>query len=364
MSKVRVTSTFVANMRIALVFFAFVIPGTGCQRYTIRTQSRVALDSPVDTRITDISPVSPIAGPVRPVVVGKADSGTRIAILDVDGLILNTPFAGPMSLGENPVALFREKLDAAEADACAKAVVLRVNSHGGGVAACIAMRRDMERFKARSGKPVVACLLDTATGGAYYLASGADMVVAGEATVTGALGVILNLFNLQDLMAQYNVIPQSVKSGVLVDIGSSSRPLKEAERTLLQTMADEFHNQLREDIKRSRPRLSDEQGTTFDGRLFTGRQALARGLVDRIGELDDAIQFASQLGCGDTSVRPTVTLYRRANDPANSIYAVTANIPLQGAGFLPNLPGLERSKIPTFLSVWQPELTMEKLGGK
>jgi protease-4 len=57
-------------------------------------------------------------------------------------------------------------------------------------------------------------------------------------------------------------------------------------------------------------------------------------------------------------------LYRRANDPANSIYSVTANIPLQGAGLLPNLPGLDRAKMPTFLSVWQPELTMEKLGGK
>jgi protease-4 len=351
-------------MRIALVILTLCVAGTGCQRYTIRTQSHVALDTPVDTRITDISPVSPIAGPVRPVVVGRGDSGTRIAILDVDGLILNTPFAGPMSLGENPVALFREKLDAAEADGCVKAVVLRVNSHGGGVAACVAMRRDLERFKARTGKPVVACLLDTATGGAYYLASGADMVVSGPATVTGALGVILNLFNLQDLMAQYNVIPQAIKAGALVDIGSSSRPLKEGERALLQAMADEFHTQIQDDIKRSRPKLSVTQGTTFDGSLFTGRQALARGLVDSLGGLDDAIQFATQLGCGNASMQPTAILYRRGNDPANSIYAVTANIPLQGAGFLPNLPGLERSKMPTFLSVWQPELTMEKLGGK
>ena len=63
-------------------------------------------------------------------------------------------------------------------------------------------------------------------------------------------------------------------------------------------------------------------------------------------------------------MKPEVVLYRRANDPASSVYAVTANIPLQGAGLLPNLPGLDRSKLPTFLSVWQPELTMEKLGGK
>src|SRR5205823_4960340 len=98
----------------------------------------------------------------------------------------------------------------------------------------------------------VACLLDTATGGAYYLASAADYVLAGPATVTGGLGVLLNLFNLQDLMAQFNVIPQSIKAGELVDIGSSARPLKPAEKELLQAMADEFHRQLRSDIARSR----------------------------------------------------------------------------------------------------------------
>ncbi|OWK39366.1 signal peptide peptidase SppA, 36K type [Fimbriiglobus ruber] len=284
--------------------------------------------------------------------------------MDVDGLILNTPFAGPMSLGENPVALFREKLDATEADPRVKSVVLRINSPGGGVAACVAMRRDLERFKARSGKPVVACLLDTATGGAYYLASAADHVVAGPATVTGGVGVILNLFNLQDLMAQFNVLPQPIKAGELTDIGSSARPLKAAEKELLQSMADEFHKQLRIDILRSRPRLNEATGAMFDGRIFTGSQATSHGLVDQVGDLDEAIQHAAQLGCPNTTGRPAVVLYRRANDPANSVYAVTANVPLQGAGLLPNLPGLERSKMPTFMSVWQPELTMEKLGGK
>jgi protease-4 len=270
-----------------------------------------------------------------------------------------------MSVGENPVALFREKLAAIEADGSVRAVVLRVNSHGGGVAACIAMRRDLERFKVRTGKPVVACLLDTATGGAYYLASACDHVIAGPATVTGGIGVILNLFNLQDLMAQFNVIPQSIKAGELVDIGTSARALKPAEKELLQVMADDFHRQLRADILRIRQRVDDGQGTTFDGRIFTGTQALARGLIDRVGDMDDAIQIAGQWGCqGAPAGRPEVVLYRRLNDPATSVYSVTANIPLQGAGLLPNLPGLDRSKLPAFLSVWQPELTMEKLGGK
>jgi protease-4 len=329
---------------------------------TVRTT--VGFDAPIDTRVTDLTPVSPVAGPVQSVVVEAGIPAARVAIIDVDGLILNTPFVGPMSVGENPVALFREKLDAAAADPCVKAVVLRVNSHGGGVAASITMRRDLERFKARTGKPVVACLLDTATGGAYYLASAADQVVATPATVTGGIGVILNLFNLQDLMAQFNVIPQPIKAGELTDIGSSARPLQPEEKKILQAMADEFYAHLTADIRRTRTAVKAGDKTTFDGRIFTAAQARDRGLVDQVADLDAAIAMAAQLGTGSDAVRPQVVLYRRNNDPARSVYAVTANIPLQGAGLFPNLPGLDRSKLPTFLSMWQPELTMEKLGGK
>jgi protease-4 len=342
---------------------AVTLAGAGCDRYVVRTDNRVRIDGPIDTRV-ELTPVAQ-AGPVRPAVVQAGDAAARVAVIDVDGLLLNTPFAGPYAVGENPVALFREKLDAAAADPCAKAVVLRVNSHGGAVSACLAMRGDLERFKARTGKPVVACLLDIGCGGAYYLASAADQVVVTPATVTGAVGVILNLFNLQDLMAQFNVIPQPIKAGEYSDIGASWRTLTEGEKAHIQAMADEFHRKLQADIRTSRPGINLGQGTTFDGRIFTGSQAVARGLADRVGDLDGAIQLAAELAspnCPPTT--PEVVLYRRTNDPAHSIYAVTANVPLQGAGLFPNLPGLDRSKLPTFLSMWQPELTMEKLGGK
>ncbi|MFM8275132.1 MAG: S49 family peptidase [Gemmata sp.] len=337
------------------------------------------LRTKVETRL-DATPVNPSAGPVKPVVVqsGDARHAPRVAVIDVDGLILNTPFVGPLSVGENPVALFREKLEAAAADRCVRGVVVRVNSHGGGVAACISMRHDLERFKANTGLPVVACLMDTATGGAYYLASAADQIVAGPATVTGGLGVILNLYNLRDLMQQFNVIPQSVMSGDKADIGTSARRLTEGERALLQSMADEFHAQIIGDIRRSRPVVEQmetpfegklfgwglDRGRTFDGRIFTGSQAQARGLVDHIGTVDDAVQLATQIGCRGPAARPAVVMYRRNNDPARSVYAITANVPLQGAGLFPSLPGLDRSKMPTFLSLWQPELSIEKLGGK
>lgn len=341
-------------MRGVLLTLVLLSSCSGCRNLVVGTR----IVGPVETRL-DMIPVSVSAGHVQPVVVQPG--AARVALIDVDGLILNTPFVGPLSVGENPVGLFREKLDAVACDSNVRAVVVRVNSPGGGVAACIQMRHDLERFKQRTGLPVVACLMDTATGGAYHIASACDQVVAGPATVTGGIGVILNLFNLRELMGQFNVLPQSIKAGEFTDIGTSARALTPGEKAILQAMADEFHKQIIADVKRTRPAVTDNNA--FDGRIFTGSQAKAKGLVDHVGDLDDAIHMAGQL-CGAGAARPAVVMYRRDNDPARSVYAITANVPLQGAGLLPSLPGLDRAKMPTFLSVWQPELTLEKMGGK
>src|SRR5438067_1569614 len=101
-------------MRTVLPILVLAL-GSGCQRFVFRTDSRVDIPNPVETRV-DIPPVNPTAGPVRPVPVQPGNGGLRVAIVDVDGLILNAPFVGPLSVGENPVALFREKLDTIEAE--------------------------------------------------------------------------------------------------------------------------------------------------------------------------------------------------------------------------------------------------------
>src|SRR5262249_46510810 len=119
------------------------------------------------------------------------------------------------------------------------------------------------------------------------------------------------------------------------------------------------HERLKAGIRRGRPTLNADE-TTFDGRIFTATQAKERGLVDVVGDLDEAIEMARQLA-GARGAQ--ATLYRRQNDPARTVYAVTPTTPVQAAQF-PSVPGLDRSRLPTFLSVWQPELTMEKLSGK
>lgn len=308
---------------------------------------------------------TPVQPPVTTMVVDRQPAGVatqgRIALVDVDGLLVNVETGSALAQGENPVALFRERLDAVACDPCARAVVLRIHSHGGGVTACDIMRHDLVAFKRRTGLPVVACLMDVGTGGAYYLASAADVIVAHPTTVTGGLGVILNLYNLQDAMAQFNVLGVPIKAGPLADLGTPIAGLEEDQRALLQTMADEFHARFRRTIEAERGLNPAETDELFDGRIFTGEQAHARGLVDHIGYLDDAIEGARE---ASGLAAAQVVVYHRCTDKAFSVYDATPLTPIQ-AGLLPlSIPGLERSKLPTFLYIWQPEPTMERLSGR
>jgi protease-4 len=328
----------------------------GCKNpIQVRTSGRIVADSPPQN---NISPVLP-----KQVLNTGTESGQRVAIIDVDGLLLNMDMVGPSSHGENPVSLFREKLDAAAADPCVRAVVVRINSPGGGVTATDIMWHDLESFKSRTSRPVVACLLDVGTGGAYYLATAADLIVANPITITGGIGVVLNLYDLTGAMAesQGRIYNLSIKAGENIDLGSGMAPLPEEKRRLLQEMANQMHRRFREVVIESRPLPDAADETNFDGRVFTAQQALDRGLIDQIGYLDEAIAAAEELA-GIQGAH--VVLYHRCNDPPRSLYAVTPNVPLHGGGLLPGMPGMDRSRLPTLLYLWQPEPTLEKLGGR
>ena len=295
------------------------------------------------------------------VTIGRGANGCgKVAIVDVDGLLLNRNIGGFGSMGENPVALFREKLDALEADPGVAAIVLRINSPGGGVTACDIMTRDLRAFRERRGIPVVACLMDVGAGGAYLLASASDTVVAHPTTVVGGLGVILNSYNLQEAMGQFNVIARPVKAGKLVDAASPVRPLEPEELQMLQGMATEFHGRLKRQIHDGRPAVAID-AQLFDGRVITGEAAAKAGLVDRIGYLDDAL--AEARGLAGIGADAAVVMLRRDNDRAYTAFDVTPNSPQQSALIPLNLPGLDRSQLPTFLYVWQPETSLAAAAG-
>lgn len=284
-----------------------------------------------------------------------------VAVIDVDGLLVNSDTTGWGSWGENPVSLFRERLDAIERHEQVRAVVLRINSPGGGVTATDIMWRDLMAFRKRTNLPVVACLMDVAAGGGYYLATGADQIIAHPTSVTGAIGCILNVYNLQDLMAQFNILGVPIKAGNNIDLGSPIRPLEDDQRHLLQTMADEFHDRFRRVVQERRPVVDHALNSTFDGRVFTAGQARDLGLVDEIGYFDNAVGAATRLAGVPNA---ELVFFHRPGDAALSPYASTPNTPLQKTLIPLSVPGLDRSRLPSFLYLWQIEPTTESLSGK
>ncbi len=304
-----------------------------------------------------LHPVAAMALPHRPQDPGAAS----VAIVDVDGLLLDTDATGFGSWGENPVSVFRERLDAIECDPRICAVIIRINSPGGSVTATDIMWRNLIAFKKRSCRPVVACLMDVAAGGGYYLATAADSIIAHPTSVTGGIGCILNVYNLQDLMAQFNILGTPVKAGPNIDLGSPIKELSAEKRKLLQDMADEFHERFRSVVRQGRPEVDAKLESTFDGRVFTARQAKDLHLIDQIGYLDNAVSAARTMA-GVNHVN--VVFFHRRDDPALSQYAITPNTPLQ-KGLIPvSIPGLDRSKLPCFLYLWQMEPSTEVTIGK
>jgi protease-4 len=337
----------------------------GCH-FQVTTDSLVRTEAPMQThsKVTMESPPVSDAGPVVEMPLGGACTGKepKIAVVDVDGLLLNMDMTGMYSLGENPVSVFREKLDAIATDPGVCAVVVRINSPGGGVTATDIMWRDLMAFRTRTQRPVVACLMDLGAGGAYYLATASDLIVAHPTSITGGIGVILNRYNLNGPMGYFSLQALPIKSGKHIDLGNEVVPEPAPERRqLLQAMADEYHDRFRQIVLHARPRLDASDGTLFDGRVFTARQALDRRLVDRIGYLDDALAVARELAHVEQG---RVVLYHRCNDKARSPYAITPNVPLQNAMLPLSVPGLDRGRLPTFLYMWQADPTMEKLGGR
>lgn len=175
------------------------------------------------------------------------------------------------------------------------AVVVRIDSPGGEVGASQEIYSEILRLRREGKKRVVASLGDVAASGGYYVAVAADTIVANPGSVTGSIGVILELYNAEGLYRKLGLNFTVVKSGKFKDIGSSARPVLPEERELLQGVADDTYGQFVDAVAEGR-RLSREAVLKVaDGRVFTGRQALGFGLVDLLGGYEDAIAVAGRM---------------------------------------------------------------------
>lgn len=279
----------------------------------------------------------------------------RIAVIDVDGLLFNQRM-GWFGFEDNPVSLFTEKMDAVSADPRVKAVVLRINSPGGGVNASDLMYRRLMSMKESRNIPVVAVIQDVGASGGYFLACGADEIIANPASITGSIGVIVQTFSFAGTMQKLGIDARSVTSGPRKDMSSPLKPIDADDIAVLQGIVDEFHSRFVDVVAEGRPGLDrPDIERLADGRVWTGDQARELGFVDHVGYLEEGISLAKQLS-GATVVK--VVMYSRPWGYRSSVYA-SSDAPVADASGnvnfnlvnlnMPDMFGLTQ---PAFLYLW------------
>ena len=276
----------------------------------------------------------------------------KIVVIDVQGLLLNAPEPEFFGQGEHSVSLLLEQLDKARRDKHVKGVVLRVNSPGGTVTAAELMHEEIARFRDRSGKPVIASLMDVAASGGYYVACACDEVIAQRSTVTGSIGVIMQTFDLTGTMAKLGIGAEAITSGPNKAAGSPFSKLTEEQRAIFQGIVDHLYEQFVAVVAAGRPDLDEARVRDLaDGRVYTAQQALESGLIDRIGTIRDAIAAAKTRG-GAEKVR--VVRYHRPLSYAGNYHAATPARPGDVNLINFDLPSLWTFTSPRFLYLWAP----------
>ncbi len=253
---------------------------------------------------------------------GHSSSGGKVAIIELEGMLINMQSGGFLQPGENPLSVFVQQLDMAERDSSVKAVVLRVNSPGGTVTTSDAMYEILTRFRQKTHKPVVASVQEVAASGAYYVSCAADKIVAQPTSVVGSIGVIFETFNISGTMSKVGVSSVAIKSGPMKDMGSPFKPMSDEDKAVMQSMVDEYYARFVHVVESNRTlTAAGKDKTTTDGRVFSGAKAKELGLVDDLGLLTDAINTARKMA---NAPKAKAIMYKRPYGYRGSIYANTS----------------------------------------
>lgn len=208
--------------------------------------------------------------------------GDRIAIIPIDGVI------GDDKETLDAIRHFRD-------DASIKAYVVAINSPGGGVGPSQSIYREIKRIRDEDKKPVIAAISSVGASGGYYIALGADSIYANPGSITGSIGVIMELPNVDKLMQKVGVRMEVVKSAEHKDIGSPFRDMTPGDRAILGAMVQDVYQQFVEVVSMERKISRETLLPLADGRVLSGRQAQQNGLIDRLGNFNDAVSAAGRM---------------------------------------------------------------------
>jgi protease-4 len=224
-------------------------------------------------------------------VEGKGDR--KVALISLAGVI-GRGYGDSLIGGRNTVPSVVAQLKRAERDKDVRAVILEIDSPGGGVGDSDLLYHEVRALREK-GKPVVCHLKDVAASGAYYVAVGGNRIIAQPTTITGSIGVILHGINLEGLLEKIGVREVVIKQGRMKDILSPTRPLTPEEERLLQGIADGVFRRFAGIVMRERGLDIQRMEAIADGRLFLAPEALKAGLIDGIGYREDALASAAAL---------------------------------------------------------------------
>ncbi|MCZ6689407.1 MAG: signal peptide peptidase SppA [Planctomycetota bacterium] len=224
----------------------------------------------------------------------SGEGSDRIVLIPLNGIIMRS--AGPSVFGvsRDMVEECKKKIRQAVDDPDVKVIILEIDSPGGSVTASDILHRELIRAREK-GKHVMALMGNLCASGGYYVAVGAEKIYAHPTTLTGSIGVIVANLDLSELMKEFGVRENVVKSGKIKDILSSTRPMTEEERLILQKIVDELHGRFLKLVAEGRSLTREQIWPSADGRVFLAGYAKDHGLIDEIGYLEDAIEGAKKL---------------------------------------------------------------------
>lgn len=275
----------------------------------------------------------------------KSAGDSKVAIIDVRGLISDRAEGLLFGKGVSPVDDLTARLKKAAQDPSTKAVILRINSPGGTVTASDMMYGEVRRFSKETGKPIVVSMGEIAASGGYYLSLAGDYVVAEPTTITGSIGVIVPTINVSEGLSRIGIHSRSIISRPNKDLANPLEPMKEEHYAILQSLVDDFYGRFRalviERRTHSTPGPESGAGLTYksidmtkidtltDGRVMSGTRALDAGLIDATGGIHEA--FAAAKSMANLSSARLVKYYREDEDKPRSAYASTSTPPAQAS---------------------------------
>ena len=222
-------------------------------------------------------------------VLEPGDFNKRIALLSVDGTIQDVGSSSPWSTVEYDHQNFLAQLDTILNDNTVKAVVLVVDSPGGGVIESAEIHKKLLEIKEKREIPIYVSMGSMAASGGYYISAPADKIFAHRETLTGSIGVIMQSYNFSELAENIGIKFETIKSGAHKDMFGGTRPTTEEEKAMLQEMINDSYEVFVDVVEQGRGMSEAQVKKVADGRVLGGSQALKAGLVDELGRLEDAI---------------------------------------------------------------------------